>query len=593
MNVNMTRIEKEAIRYLAEHEFSSQRYVANEIGCSLGMINQILKNLKMKKLIDNNNHLTKEARELVEQNSPRRAVILAAGAGMRMVPINVEISKGLLEVKRQALIERTICQLQEKGVMDITIVVGFMKEQYEYLMDQYQVNLIVNARYAKENNLYSLYLAREYLENAYIVPCDIWCEKNLFRTKEMDSWYLVQEEKTRESNTCLTSKGQLVLAKSQEVGNKLIGIAYLNAKTGELVKQRLEEMVEDETYENSFWEETLWEGKRFLVPGRVDGEKSAFEINSYEDLRQLDPTARHLKSDVVELIAEVLQTYPEKINNIRVLKKGMTNRSFRFSCLNKQYIMRIPGEGTDLLMNRQQEYDVYSAIKNENLCDKVCYLNSDNGYKITEYLDGVRTCNPYNKEDVAQCMRFLREFHRRNLQVSHTFDLFGKIEYYEQLWEGEASCYRDYMQTKKHVFKLKKYIDSMEKETTLTHIDAVPDNFLIQGDKIYLIDWEYAGMQDPHLDVAMFAAYAMYQREHVDQLIDAYFEEACPKPVRLKIYCYLAAAGLLWSNWCEYKGKLGVEFGEYSLRQYRFAKDYYKIVQEELGNGMMDDCENM
>ena len=49
-----------------------------------------------------------------------------------------------------------------------------------------------------------------------------------------------------------------------------------------------------------------------------------------------------------------------------------------------------------------------------------------------------------------------------------------------------------------------------------------------------------------------------------------------------KIYCYIAACGLLWSNWCEYKRNLGVEFGEYSLRQYRYAKDYYRIVQDEL-----------
>ena len=45
---------------------------------------------------------------------------------------------------------------------------------------------------------------------------------------------------------------------------------------------------------------------------------------------------------------------------------------------------------------------------------------------------------------------------------------------------------------------------------------------------------------------------------------------------------FIAACGLLWSNWCEYKRSLGVEFGEYSLRQYRYAKDYYKIVMEEL-----------
>lgn len=65
-------------------------------------------------------------------------------------------------------------------------------------------------------------------------------------------------------------------------------------------------------------------------------------------------------------------------------------------------------------------------------------------------------------------------------------------------------------------------------------------------------------------------------------MIAAYFTEGCSDETRIKIYCYIAACGLLWSNWCEYKRNLGVEFGEYSLRQFRYAKDYYRIVKEEL-----------
>ena len=92
-------------------------------------------------------------------------------------------------------------------------------------------------------------------------------------------------------------------------------------------------------------------------------------------------------------------------------------------------------------------------------------------------------------------------------------------------------------------------------------------------------------MQDPHVDLAMFCIYAMYDRPHVEALIDAYFREGCPRATRIKIYCYIAACGLLWSNWCEYKRSLGVEFGEYSLRQYRFAKEYSRLVRRELEGG--------
>ena len=80
------------------------------------------------------------------------------------------------------------------------------------------------------------------------------------------------------------------------------------------------------------------------------------------------------------------------------------------------------------------------------------------------------------------------------------------------------------------------------------------------------------------MDLAMFCIYALYDRAHVEALIDSYFPEGCTKETRLKIYCYIAACGLLWSNWCEYKRNLGVEFGEYSLRQYRYAKEFYRYA---------------
>ena len=101
-------------------------------------------------------------------------------------------------------------------------------------------------------------------------------------------------------------------------------------------------------------------------------------------------------------------------------------------------------------------------------------------------------------------------------------------------------------------------------------------------EKLQLTDWEYAGMQDPHVDLAMFSIYAFYEKEDADRLIDIYFDGQCDKKTRIKIYCYMAVCGLLWSNWCEYKSTLGVEFAEYSVRQYRYAKEFYRYAVEEM-----------
>ena len=146
----------------------------------------------------------------------------------------------------------------------------------------------------------------------------------------------------------------------------------------------------------------------------------------------------------------------------------------------------------------------------------------------------------------------------------------------------EKEAFDIYKKTKEHVLELRTYIDEHMERKCLTHIDAVPDNFLFtaNGD-IRLIDWEYAGMQDPHVDIAMFCIYSLYNKRQVDRLISIYFEGKCSKEIRIKIYCYIAACGLLWSNWCEYKRKLGIEFGEYALKQYQYARDFYQIFMNE------------
>ena len=469
-----------------------------------------------------------------------------------------------------------------------------MKEQYEYLIDEYGVDLIVAPDYAAKNNLHSLKTATDHLSNSYIIPCDIWCEKNPYSRNELYSWYMVSDLVDDDSTVRVNRKQELVVQKEQAGGNAMIGICYLLEAEAETVRERLEELGRDSRYDGAFWEETLYQKDRMIVTARVVHAADAVEINTYEQLREIDSDSSQLQTDAIQVICEALGAQQDEVTNITVLKKGMTNRSFLFSCKNKKYIMRIPGEGTDQLINRRQEAAVYQTIAGRKICDEIAYINPENGYKITEYLEGARVCDAENEEDLQKCMKKLREFHGQKLRVDHSFDLFGQMEYYESLWEGTPSAYKDYEKTKAHVLQLKDYIEENAGEQVLTHIDAVPDNFLFVQEngkeEIRLIDWEYAGMQDPHVDIAMFCIYSLYKKEQVDHLIDLYFEGNCDERIRIKIYCYIAVCGLLWSNWCEYKRKLGVEFGEYSLRQYRYAKDYYKIVQQELGEEGKETC---
>ena len=590
----MNNSKQDILNNLIKEPFINQRILAAQTGHSLGIVNRSIKELISEGYLDEEIRPTEKALREAKEKAPKNAIILAAGFGMRMVPINTETPKGLLEIKGERLIERTIRQLHEVGITEIYVIVGFMKEQYEYLIDEYGVDLIVAPDYAAKNNMHSLKTAADHLSNSYIIPCDIWCEKNPYSRNELYSWYMVSDLVDDDSTVRVNRKQELVVQKEQAGGNAMIGICYLLEAEAETVRERLEELGRDSRYDGAFWEETLYQKDRMIVTARVVHAADAVEINTYEQLREIDSDSSQLQTDAIQVICEALGAQQDEVTNITVLKKGMTNRSFLFSCKNKKYIMRIPGEGTDQLINRRQEAAVYQTIAGRKICDEIAYINPENGYKITEYLEGARVCDAENEEDLQKCMKKLREFHGQKLRVDHSFDLFGQMEYYESLWEGTPSAYKDYEKTKDHVLQLKDYIEENAGEQVLTHIDAVPDNFLFVQEngkeEIRLIDWEYAGMQDPHVDIAMFCIYSLYKKEQVDHLIDLYFEGNCDERTRIKIYCYIAVCGLLWSNWCEYKRKLGVEFGEYSLRQYRYAKDYYKIVQQELGEEGKETC---
>lgn len=582
----MNKQEMDILSSLLIEPFVNQRILSEMTGHSLGVVNKSIKNLMKNAYLDENVQLTLKAREEFRKCSPQNAIILAAGFGMRMVPINTETPKALLEINGETLIERTIKQLHEAGLRNISVVVGFLKERFEYLIDEYGVELVINEEYSTKNNLYSMSLVADKISNTYIIPGDVWCKRNPFKRNELYSWYMVSDLVDNESDVRVNRKMELVTVQEQCGGNSMIGISYLVGEQAKIVRERIKILSGDSRYDKAFWEEALYSKDRMIVQARVVHATAAAEINTYEQLRELDSDSSHLKSDAIEVISKVLSVPSSDIVDITVLKKGMTNRSFLFACRGKKYIMRIPGEGTDQLINRREEAQVYRTIDGKHICDDIVYINPENGYKITRFLEDSRVCDANNVKDLKICIKKLKEFHELGLIVDHEFNIFKQIDFYENLWDGKPSIYKDYQKTKGHVLQLKSYIDKHIEKKCLTHIDAVPDNFLFDANgDIRLIDWEYAGMQDPHVDIAMFCIYALYNKRQVDRLINIYFDNKCDKETRLKIYCYIAVCGLLWSNWCEFKRNLGVEFGEYSLRQYRYAKDYYKFFMEEQNEG--------
>ena len=141
----MNKIQSDVILYLNKNRYTNQRDLSQTLCCSLGKINKELSFLADNGYIDDNANLTSKSKDLIKSSVPKNAIILAAGFGMRMVPINMDIPKALIEIKGEPLIERLIRQLHQAGIYDIDIVVGFKKD----LFDESIIKTAFNANFER------------------------------------------------------------------------------------------------------------------------------------------------------------------------------------------------------------------------------------------------------------------------------------------------------------------------------------------------------------------------------------------------------------------------------------------------------------
>lgn len=570
----------------------TQRELAEALGISLGNVNKQLKEMLASGLIAANEGsytLTEEGMRFMESFKVDNAIITAAGFGSRFVPLTYEMPKGLLEVFGERMIERQIKQLHEAGITDITIVVGYLKEKFEYLIDKYGVKLVYNPEYTCKNSLATLYHVRHLLKNTYILASDNWLRSNLYHAYEPAAWYSGAYKEGKTSEWCLITDRRWRITGVTVGGSDsyvMYGPAYFDRNFSERFRTLLEQYYEAPGTEDFYWEQIVKDHISELnMYCNRQPDDTVYEFENLEELRLFD-TKYQKQSDnaALECISRIFRVPENEITGLKCLKAGMTNKSFLFSVKGSKYIFRIPGPGTDLLINRAQEKVCYDTIAPLGIADEIIYFDGKSGSKITRYYEGSRNADPKKPDDVARCMRFLRAFHQHKLSVPHEFNLRERIGFYEKLClEHNGIQFEDYGEVRARMNELLALLDDINAPKQLSHIDSVCANFLfLADDSIRLIDWEYAGMCDPLADISAFAIYSYYDEQQTDRLIDMYFERPVSKEERIRIYAYVALIGFLWALWAEYKSALGEEFGEYTIIQYRYGKTYYKKVKELL-----------
>lgn len=572
----------------------SQRELAKICSLSLGSVNALLKYALAEKLLykaDNTLLVSDAGLAILQRHKVEQAIILAAGFGSRFVPLSFDTPKGLLKVYNERMVERQIKHLHEVGIYDITIVVGYLKEKFEYLIDKYGVKLLYNPEYSTKNTIATIYHARHllYNKNTYILSSDNWIRRNMYHAYEPHAWYssVFMTGETGEYVLHTKANGSI---RSVEVGGHdayvMYGSVYFDRSFADAFLPILEEYYHKPGSANMYWEDVLKEILDKKLPFNssiyinVQESDNVYEFENLEELRAFDEYYNHTSdNEAMHLISQVFDVSEDKIHGLRCLKSGMTNKSFIFYIGSNAYICRIPGKGTERLIDRQSEYKTYQLIGNLDISEEIIYFDKASGYKIARFYEHSRNGDFHNIEDIKSCIPIIRRLHHADIQADYRFDIFAKIAFYENLClESGGIPFDDYDMVKKNIMSLQTFLEPFHRKECFCHIDSVQDNFIFTDDGIRLIDWEYASMADPILDLAMLSIYSYYDRNMADTVLDLYFDGQTDESDRQIFYAYIAISGFLWTLWAIYKSNLGESFGDYTLKMYRYAKDFFRLL---------------
>lgn len=256
---------------------------------------------------------------------------------------------------------------------------------------------------------------------------------------------------------------------------------------------------------------------------------------------------------------------------------GLTNKNFKIDINDKSYILRIPGACTDVMIDRVSE-EMNNKIASDLGINANCiYFDNKTGIKITEFIENARTLNHITcktEENLLFVANVLKKIHNSEIKFKNKFDFFYELEKYEKLVTDKKlfNFYKDY-DKEKNLFlaEFKNFICENPLDYKSCHNDCVCENFVSNGSRLYLIDWEYSGLNDPSWDFASYILENSLSKEEYEKLLGYYYGNKIPYE---KIEMFKHFQDLLWSVWSIAKCCNGEDYLEYGIDRYnRFIKN--------------------
>lgn len=283
-------------------------------------------------------------------------------------------------------------------------------------------------------------------------------------------------------------------------------------------------------------------------------------------------------------IKEALQLPNAEITNI-CLAGGMTNLNYLVTIDSTQYIVRVPGNGTQAIINRKKEKDNLELASKIGINPELRYFNIETGLKITRKVENATTVTPEiakREKTLGKVAEVFKALHFCREEMSNDFKLFELIRLYEQLaLQAGAKFYEGFVEVKEVTVSLQQCYEALNIRVVPCHIDPACSNFIFneEGD-FYLIDWEYSGMFDSMWDLAAYSLEAVLSQGEEAHFLNVYFQREASVQEQERILLHKIFQDVLWSIWTLYKEAKGDDFGMYGKKRFERARNNIQLYKE-------------
>ena len=233
---------------------------------------------------------------------------------------------------------------------------------------------------------------------------------------------------------------------------------------------------------------------------------------------------------------------------------GLTNRVFRIDTGKDRYVLRIPGEGTEDYIDRAVEIHNAKVAAKAGVSAEVIYADSASGVMLTRCIDGIVTMTPdeFSNRDgaAARAGKALKRMHSCGEEFQFRFELFAMIDDYLGILDKQkAELPQGYSDVVKASQPVREALDQNPAALAPCHCDPLCENFLDDGERMWIVDWEYSGMNDPLWDLGDLSVEAGFGAAQDLELMRAYCGGEPSAAEMGRMIIYKAMCDLLWTLW--------------------------------------------